>query len=175
MKKILTVSTIMFLLSCSASFAYSYVLQNKVPDMKHPIPYTEVCFKERATKVDIHDKDGPTSGGHCLPGDVGFIIERKERPKLLWVHAIQTCATYGMRLPTFFELQLSCFNRNEWALKDMINNWEWASNQQFPISIHENSGSAVAILGYSGCGHSVWDWVGYNKGANYQNSFRCAR
>ena len=138
------------------------------------LPFTEVCFKARTTQFDIHQANESTGGGNCLPGDLGFIIERRERGAKNWSHALQICLENGMRLPDLFELQLACSNKTEWQVEDMNNDWEWASNKSYP-SVNNHVGMAVAIFGYLDCGSASFDWVAHARKANYKNTFRCVR
>ena len=170
---------VLFLLSIvSPSYAYN----NRIIEMSHDIPFTEVCFKDKKTQVDIHDAGESTAGGNCLPGDLGYIIERVQRPRDSWDKAVQTCLqNNGMRLPLFFEWQLSCRYRTDWGLESFFESqgqsagWEWTSNSVMPMVLRGNSGVAILIAGYAGCNYASWEWAGYHSGANYDAYFRCVK
>jgi len=148
---------------------------NKIPNMTPPAAYTEVCFKSGATSYDAHSVSESTSGGNCVPGDVGFIIEKNERAANYWELAKQTCLQYNMRLTEPFEWKLSCKNAATWSLSSMTGNWEWASNFSLPVYGGSGTGVGSAIFGSSGCGYAAWDWVGYGTGYEASDAFRCAR
>ncbi|MBI4993965.1 hypothetical protein HZC33_03390, partial [Candidatus Wolfebacteria bacterium] len=148
---------------------------NRIADMTPPAAYTEVCFKSGSTQYDYHSTSASTSGGNCVPGDVGYIIEADERSVNYWEMAKQTCLNYGMRLPEPFEWKLACKNAATWSLINMTGNWEWASNFSLPMFLGNDSGVESAIFGGSGCNYAGWNWVGYGTGYEHSNAFRCVR
>ncbi|MCY4524713.1 MAG: hypothetical protein OXB84_08245 [Halobacteriovoraceae bacterium] len=159
--------------------AQSHAYYNEITEFFHDIPYTEVCFKNGKTLTDIHSDGGSTVGGNCHPGDLGFVIESIQRPRLSWDLAMETCLqNNGMRLPLFFEWRISCRYRDDWGLESIISEdggWEWVSNQETPMILRGNTGVAVSIAGYVGCTYASWEWVGYYSGANYNAYFRCVK
>ena len=76
--------------------------RNTIVDFAPPNAYTEICIKAGAVQFDIHAALESTQGGDCLPGDVGWIIERLERDlgaQVSWSSARLECLKDGMRLP----------------------------------------------------------------------------
>ena len=148
---------------------------NKIRKITPSDSYTEVCFKEGAVHVDIHLEIGPTAGGHCLPGDRGFIIEKNRRLKTHWSYAKMECMKNGMRLPGPFEWQLACLYAKNWSLNGMGTDWEWASNTGRPLFMRDSEGIGTAIFGGSGCNHTKWRWIGLSSGYQSLNFFRCVQ
>ena len=78
---------------------------NRIPDRTFPFAYTEVCFKNGNTLSDRHlGANESTSGGSCVSGDVGYVIEVNERSisgdtTWRWTGAKEFCLRDGMRLP----------------------------------------------------------------------------
>ena len=160
---------------------------NRIRQVTLPQPYTEVCFKDGKTLVDIHEGGESTGGGSCVPEDIGFIIERNERklPKrglkgvkathgVIWAQARQICLQDGMRLPEPFHWQISCYNDKAWGLSNMDHNWEWASNISYPMFIDGNSGMGVIVFGEAGCDDGSPLLTSYRSGQSEEAFFRCA-
>ena len=149
---------------------------NRIADMTPPLAYTEVCFKGGSTQYDYHAVSESTAGGNCLPGDVGFIIERDQRTGAMWVAARQNCLNFGMRLPEPFEWQLSCNNRATWNIWSMTNgNYEWASNsaQVIPVDLLR----AVVVINFGNtCGRAGTGTIAFSTGDNQGiKTYRCVR
>jgi len=106
---------------------------NRIILMTSPAAYTEVCFKNGTITYDTHSGSASTAGGNCVPGDIGYVIEKNERAAAFWEMAKQTCLQNGMRLTEPFEWKLACKNAATWDLTAMTGNWEWASNFSLPI------------------------------------------
>lgn len=161
--------------SCSDSGVYD----NRIPDFSPPNAYTEVCLKGGAVEYDIHSGGEPTTGGDCLPGDIGWVIERFERgggAPQRWFGARHACLLDGMRLPEPYEFQLSCDHSDFLAVNDMSDGWEWSSNESIPlVSQSGNAGVATSILGSGSCYRGSWGWVGRSNLNGEMNSFRCVR
>ncbi len=148
---------------------------NRIILMTPPAAYTEICFKSGSTYYDAHASSESTASGNCVPGDVGYIIEKNERTANFWELAKQTCLQNNMRLAEPFEWKLSCKNAATWSLVGMTGNWEWASNFSLPMYGGSDSGVASALFGGSGCSYATWNWVGGNNGYEGSYVFRCAR
>ena len=148
---------------------------NRIPDMTPFHFYTEVCFAQGAVHVDIHSRFEPTSGGLCMPGDRGFIIEKNKRGKLEWYRAREECLQDGMRLPEPFEWQIACYYAKEWSLDSIGSFQEWASNLVRPLYFRNSKGVGTNIFGGLGCDHSSLLWAGLPSGFQSQSSFRCVR
>lgn len=153
---------------------------NTIPEVTPSLAYTEVCIKSDGVSFDIHDSDEPTTGGNCVPGDKGWIIERFERDAgaaQSWTSARMECLISGMRLLEPFEWQFSCENQAEFAVSDLQDDWEWTGNSVSLIRIDTSSsfGSLdVPIMGNGSCTHGTHGTLARNDGAfsgPYQ--FRC--
>ena len=150
--------------------------RNKITNMVLPTDSTEICFKNGATYYDVHSASQSTTGGNCLPGDIGYIIERNERTATYWELAKQICLQNNMRLAEPFEWKLACKNATTWSLNNMTDNWEWASNFALPMYAGSYDGVVAAIFGgRSGCSSATWGWVGYDTGFENSYAFRCVR
>jgi len=149
--------------------------RNKITNMVLPTDSTEICFKNGATYYDVHSASQSTTGGNCLPGDIGYIIERNERTSTYWELAKQICLQNNMRLAEPFEWKLACKNAATWSLNNMTGNWEWASNFALPMYDGSRYGVGAAIFGNSGCRYANWGWVGTNTDREDSNAFRCVR
>jgi hypothetical protein len=147
---------------------------NRIVLMSPSADYTEVCFKSGSTSYDAHTAGQSTAGGNCVPGDVGFIIERSERSANYWELAKQTCLQQGMRLPEPFEWKLSCKNTATWGLSGMTGNDEWESNSGILLS-NGGSGMFTSVAGASGCAYSGYGWISSGAVAENSNAFRCMR
>jgi hypothetical protein len=64
---------------------------NQIPRREHSEAYTEVCFRDGTVESDQHTSGESTNGGNCAPGDIGWIIERDERPAKCWDVAKAEC------------------------------------------------------------------------------------
>lgn len=155
--------------------ANSGMYSNRIVLMTPPAAYTEVCFKSGTTSYDAHSVSESTSGGNCVPGDIGYLIEKAERTANYWELAKQTCLQYGMRLPEPFEWKLACKNAATWSLSTMTDNWEWESNFALPLYNGSSVGVGVAVAGNGGCQYATWGWVGYSTGIETSYVFRCVR
>ena len=158
---------------------------NYVKNISPPLDYIVVCFKDGQT-FSYQSKGGIPVGQEenniCNVGDIGFIIEKNVRNASTWAEAMMTCRQHGMRLPSEFEWQISCFYQDRWFVNDMKKNPEWASNTTFPIIHHGNWGTAAIIMGGKeddgGCEVGSWNFTSYvSKLAtdkSFQQHFRCA-
>jgi len=160
--------------SGSPSGGYS----NRIPDITPPNAYTEICFKAGAVQFDIHSAAEPTAGDDCLPGDVGWIIERFERESgasTSWNQAVAACLADGMRLPEPFEFQFTCGDAGLFAVTDMNDDWEWGSNLPIPINTSGSDGVGVALIGNGSCNRAGFGWIDRNSGPASVHRFRCAQ
>ncbi|MCB1054735.1 MAG: hypothetical protein KDD11_04395 [Acidobacteria bacterium] len=147
---------------------------NRIPAVTPPEPYSEVCFKGGSVQSDVHTISESTAGGSCVPGDLGWIIERDERTAAAWDAARVECLLIGMRLPEPFEWRISCVDAATFGLNDMTGNWEWASNEAEPIiSSNGTYGIATAAFGNAGCANAGHSWVGNSVNNNEVRAFRC--
>ncbi|MCG8458640.1 MAG: hypothetical protein MI919_20365, partial [Holophagales bacterium] len=108
---------------------------NTIPEFTPPNAYTEICIKDTGfgpTSFDVHSGSEPTTGGNCLPGDVGWIIERQERGcqggGSTRFTATRKWLEDGMRLPDPFEWNITCGGATDYQVENMTDQWEWASN-----------------------------------------------
>lgn len=149
---------------------------NRIPDVTPPEPYSEVCFKSGSVLSDVHTISESTAGGSCVPGDLGWIIERDQRTAAAWDAARVECLLIGMRLPEPFEWRISCVDAPTFGLNDMTGDWEWASNVALPIRSPTGSASAgvgASTFGSVNCASGSNSWIGNSVHANNQHSFRC--
>ncbi len=154
----------------------SGLYDNRIINFEPSQPFSEICFKQGQVLVDIHAVSESTAGGDCLPGDLGWVIERNQRSAALWVNARVVCLLEGMRLPEPFEWFYSCNNAPAFGLNNMVGDWEWSSNTARPIvSAGGTAGVAVAAAGRSGCGYASYDWLGHGNGGTGSEVFRCLR
>lgn len=149
--------------------------ENRIVLMTPSLPFTEVCFKSGGLQNDIHSISESTMGGNCVPGDLGWIIERDQRTATVWASARVACLLEGMRLPEAFEWLFSCSEAGTLGLIGMTNDWEWGSNSATPQRPGTNSGSAVAVLGGGSCGHASYGWAASSSGSSESYVFRCVR
>lgn len=149
---------------------------NRVPDFTHAAAFIEVCFKGGEQLVDENDAGSSTAGGNCLPGDVGFIMEREERPAAAWYRAKSNCLKRGMRLPETFEYKLVCWQASSIGIVDMENDWEWASNQSL-VTPHGSGGggSIVPLLGGGSCRIGHIGWIARADDVHAAYAYRCVR
>jgi hypothetical protein len=146
---------------------------NRIQLVTPPNPYSEICFKQGETSVDIHTGSSTTEGGFCEPGDLGWIIERNERPSQVWTVARFECLKDGMRLAEPFEWQFSCINSNTLALSNIKNDGEWASNSAFVERRDTFAGVATFVFGDGSCSTASLGVIGRNDGAWNGRTFRC--
>jgi hypothetical protein len=147
---------------------------NRIVEMTPPLPYTEVCFKSGSVSTDIHSVSEPTTGGSCVPGDLGWIIERDERTAQPWELAKVECLLLGMRLPEAFEYLYSCINSGSFGLNDMTGAWKWASNTA-TSGVGTTSYVGVSVIGSGSCHHGSVSSVGRSDGGFATLGFRCLR
>jgi hypothetical protein len=105
---------------------------NKIVDISPSDAYTEICFKNGNTYYDGHSGGESTQNGECLPGDLGFIIEKNVSPNTAWSDAKYNCYQKGMRLPEPDEWQYSCRHASSARLNDMPKDLEWTSTYVTP-------------------------------------------
>ena len=150
---------------------------NRIANFTPPNAYTEICIKGGAVAVDIHAVSEPTTGGNCLPSDVGWIIERFEREggaTITWPAAKLDCLKDGMRLPEAFEWSIACINAITYGLNDMEDDWEWASNET-----EANSGGAALslvtapVMGLGSCTHGIQGTIANASGDSAIHEYRC--
>jgi len=154
---------------------------NTIVDMTFPTAFTEVCIKHGAIAYDQHMAGESTLGGNCLPNDVGWVIEREQRPRLPWEQARMECLLIRMRLPEIFEWKFSCVNAADLGLNDMTSDTEWASNIAKAGFNSDGSwaGVGAAAAGFSNgvgsCDIAGIGWVGVGNGGAQPWSYRCVR
>ena len=51
---------------------------NKIPNEKFADSVTEVCFTSQGVKLDQNETGADLTGGHCKPGDNGFVMQKNE-------------------------------------------------------------------------------------------------
>ncbi len=159
---------------------------NLIATITPSLDYTEVCFKSGVTKYDIHAGGEATtaaasvggSGGvgsnDCVPGDVGFIIERDERVTQQWHLAKEICVQNNMRLPEPFEWKLACTYSATWSMINMTGAQEWASNH--PDTFYEAAHyTGVVSFGATGCNYSAHGYLGSTSSDISTSPFRCVR
>ena len=150
---------------------------NRIIAFSPPLAFTEVCLKSGSVLVDIHSVGESTTGGSCVPGDLGWLIERDELSALTWASARMTCLLVGMRLPEPFELSYSCENDGVLALNSMTDNNEWASNSATTaLSTSSTHGVAVPSIGGGGCERGQRSWIARSStNGGEVLAFRCVR
>lgn len=151
---------------------------NRIVEFSPPAAYTEVCFKEGEVQFDIHTFGESTTGGSCVPGDVGWVIERDERTAEPWEDARVTCLLVGMRLPEPFEFKFSCLRDGLMGLSDIAEEGEteWAANAALPLLNGDHvAGVGVASLGGVECKFGGWGWVALNIPFESAVPYRCVR
>lgn len=155
----------------------SGLYSNTIVDTTPGNPYTEVCIKNSNLLFDQHNESSSTQGGNCVPGDIGYIIEKNENPAARWTLAKVECLKKGMRLPESFEWQLACLNNDSAGLSKMIgsNEFEWTGNTALMLLGNYDGGTyAPTAGGYNNCDQG-------NRGGivSYQGSpeyaYRCVR
>ena len=157
---------------------------NMIAALTPPNPYTEICFKDGSVQTDIHGGAEPTTGGNCLPGDVGWIFERFEREGGVgtsWVTAKSECLQDGMRLPEPFEWGLACESADLWAIENMTDNWEWSSNSALVVRRNYDHGTdfvdiAAITMGHEGCSAGNYGSIARNDNNSESDlRYRCVR
>jgi len=150
---------------------------NRIVELSPPASYTEVCFKEGEVQFDIHTFGESTTGGSCVPGDVGWVIERDERSAQRWEDARVTCLLEGMRLPEPFEFKFSCLRDGLMGLSDIAETEnEWASNTALPIINDDHLGGVgIATIGGTECKFGGYGWLALNTPFDTASPFRCVR
>ena len=151
---------------------------NRIVDMVPLRPYTEVCIKDGALYSDIHSGLQTTAGGNCVPGDIGWIIERLERDSGTtesWSAARLNCLKDGLRLPEAFEWQISCDNAGLFGISHMTDDWEWAANTAHPDVEGPTVYAASLIFGNGSCDFAAYGSIGRSDGIRSSNVYRCAR
>lgn len=155
--------------------ANSGIYANRIANFVPSQPFSEICFKNGQVLGDIHVGSESTQGGNCVPGDIGWVIERNQRPIELWVDARVVCLLEGMRLPEPFEFQFSCRNAATFGLNSMTGDWEWSSNSAAPIQVNGVHGVGVARAGLSSCNSAGANWIGTSSQVSDLDFFRCLR
>lgn len=156
---------------------------NTIADLSPPNPYTEICIKAGEISFDIHGgANEPTTGGNCLPGDIGWILERSERDSgtaASWTDARMECLKDGMRLPEPFEWRFACDDSNTYAVNELTDDWEWVSNSVKIVYKGTDVGpdttfAGVQISGNGSCSHMAFGSLGRNTGVSENYRYRCA-
>ncbi len=149
---------------------------NRIVDMTPPNAYTEICFKNGSVFYDKHDGSGTTQGGNCVPGDRGYIIEKKPRNPKEWANAAFDCLSTNMRLPEAIEFKHSCINASQLGLESLPVNWELVGTTTFVLPIGNHHYTTSSIMGGGSCNKA-----GPNNVGSTDNSgtgpvyYRCAR
>lgn len=151
------------------------IYNNRIVLMTPAQPFSEVCFKQGSIFGDIHVSSESSAGGNCLPGDVGYIIERNQRTAARWENAQVQCLLDGMRLPETFEWLYSCYNAATFGLNEMVGDWEWASSVSIPLYANNISRISVSKAGLSGCSFGSFDSVAQGNGAASIFPYHCVR
>lgn len=155
--------------------ANSGLYGNTIADFSPPLAYTEVCFKGGAVAFDVHATGETTAGGNCVPGDIGWIIERFERggeEDFSWTEARAACLMFGMRLLEPFEWQFSCDNAGTFQLSNMINGLEWVSNT---ATLLETTTVAAPLFGKTNCLSAERGVIGNTNDNQSRHLMRCGR
>ena len=154
--------------------ANSGLYSNKIVEFVPPAGYVEICFKAGSILSDFHNISESTAGGNCLPGDIGWVIERDERAASSWTNARVACLMHGMRLPEPMEWQYTCEQSMVFGVNNMTGNWEWASNQSQSEFATEGR-TVAAVSGDQGCSYAGFSNLGNNSGLQSERYYRCAR
>ena len=163
-------------LACLSLVSAAYAQEPERGSAFNVIPFeTMICFKQGQVFGDVHVISESTAGGNCLPGDLGWVIERNQRPASFWENARVACLLEGMRLPEPFEFQYSCRNAASYGLNAMTGDWEWSSNSAAPIFISSLQGLGVTRIGLASCNSSGAAWVGNSNQISDSGTFRCVR
>ncbi len=165
----------------AAGAAENGLYSNRIVLVTPADPYAEVCFKNGGVFGEAHDGGDSTAEGACVPGDIGWIIERNERnPVDQWSGARGTCMKLGFRLPETFELKFSCDNNTLLALglANVDEDLEWASNHPVPMT---DAGAttryaiAAPLFGGTNCKGGSWAFVASVDEQEFAAPFRCVR
>lgn len=152
---------------------------NRILELTPPNAYTEICIKGGDLAFDIHAASEPTSGGNCVPGDIGWVIERFEREaggQATWYNARLECLKDDMRLPEPFEWRIACDNSSLFAISDMEDIWEWASNSvEGDISGAGAATITAMIMGNGSCSFGAQGQASGGTGQSTTWEYRCAR
>lgn len=152
---------------------------NTIPDSLPPNAYTEICIKAGGVSFDIHSGSESTAGGNCLPGDVGWVIERFERDSgalVTWYEARLECLKDGMRLPEPFEWRVTCDDAATFAVSDMEDLWEWSTNSGLPEVFSAGVGAVtVTVMGNGSCAFGGAGQASTNSGGAANYEYRCAK
>lgn len=151
---------------------------NTIVDFSPPNAYSEICIKGGAVFFDIHATGESTSGGNCIPGDTGWVIERFERDGgavSFWTAARMECLKDGMRLPEPFEWQLTCESSGLAATSAMTDNFEWSSNTVGHVFNGNEVFLVVPTLGGGSCRHGTANSITFSNGTPAERVYRCAR
>ena len=164
------------LLGLNGATANSGLYGNQIADFSPPLAYTEVCIEDGSVLVDIHTIGEPTSGGNCEPGDLGWIMERNQRPSSIWANARMECLVDGMRLPEPFEWSYGCQNDTTLGLIDMTGDSEWVSNTVL-VSFSNTglTGLVVPTMGANTCASGDREWIARGDSVEVSEVFRCAK
>lgn len=155
--------------------ANSGLYVNRIADFTPTQPFTEICFKGGQVEGDVHATSESTAGGNCVPGDIGFVIERNQRGAAHWEDGRLNCLLEGMRLPEPFEWKVSCDRASGLSINNMLGDWEWTSNSTVPLIYQTYTGVAANANGNVNCDSGQWGWVAasHNLASNF--SYRCVR
>ncbi len=150
---------------------------NRIVDFSPPLAFTEVCIVGGSISVDIHAMGETTNGGNCVPGDVGWVMERNQRAPATWEAARMECLLNEMRLPETFEFIYSCVEDATLGLNDMTGDDEWASNSAISsFSTGGVRGMVVPSVGLNACDRGDRYWVARSDGVGGESiPFRCVR
>lgn len=151
--------------------------ENRILDVSPPLAFSEVCFKNTVVMTDVHEVGEPTAGGNCVPGDIGWIIERDSRGSAHWNTAKGICLRDGMRLPEPFEIFWSTEQNASVQLNDR-SMAGWASNTATVVA--RDSGepttyvSAPVFFGVGGQNAEAGVVAGSGSVVPEARPFRCA-
>ena len=150
---------------------------NRIADFSPPLAFTEVCIVVSSILVNIHATGEPTNGGNCVPGDLGWVIERNQRASATWVAARMECLLNDMRLPESFEFIYSCAEDATLGLNDMTGDDEWVSNSAISsFSTGGVRGMVVPAAGLNACDRGDRYWIARSDGVGGESiPFRCVR
>ena len=157
--------------------ANAALYDNRIIEFTPPTAFTEICFKNGSVSSDIHSIPESTVGGSCIPGDIGWVIERDERAAATWEIARAECLMSGMRLPETFELYFTCRDAALFGINDLDETiLEWSSNTAMLAFFPNVSGIGVPTGGGVECRSGSWGWVGRgDNNAAASVPYRCLR
>ena len=152
---------------------------NTIADFTPPNAYTEICIKGGDVLSDIHAVSEPTTAGNCVPGDLGWVIERFERDagtQVTWYTARLECLKDGMRLPEPFEWRVACDDAATFAINDMEDSWEWSSNSvEGDLTAGSGAFVSAVIMGNGSCAHGSQGSASSGTGSSTPHEYRCVR